>query len=89
MGWHKSRSCRKYELCNYLYIKTLNEKQFVADFIGEAIENCVEKRAASSIEEEKKCEVMPSEFLPEARVFREGKSQIYINVALKDFLNNR
>ncbi len=73
----------------YLYIKVFNETKFVAEYRGELIEQCVEKRAASSIEEEQKCKSKPSKYLPGAGVLSEGSGSIFIDVDIKTFLNNR
>ncbi|WP_299364985.1 hypothetical protein [Winogradskyella sp.] len=73
----------------YLYIKTFNETTFIAEYRGELIEECVEKRAASSIEAEQKCKSTLSQYLPDAEVLSEGPGAILINVKIKTFLNNR
>lgn len=73
----------------YLYIKEFNKERFVAEYRGEVIEQCVEKRAASSTEEEQKCKSKPSQFLPETGVLSEGSGTIIINVVIKEFLYNR
>ena len=73
----------------YLYIKRFNQKEFVAEFRGETIEECVEKRSASSKEEEDKCKSKMSNFLPDANVLKEGPGRIDINISIKEFLNNR
>ena len=73
----------------YLYIKEFNEERFIAEFKGDVIEQCVEKRSASSIEEEQKCGAKKSQYLPETGVLNEGVCSIYIDVAIEEFLNNR
>ncbi len=73
----------------YLWIKTFNKNQFIAEFGGEYIENCVEKRAAKSVEEEKKCSAKPSQYLPGKDVLNEGSGSMTLNIRIKKFLNNR
>jgi hypothetical protein len=73
----------------YLWIKEFNKDRFVAVFRGELIEQCVEKRAAKSVEEEKKCKAMKSQYLPETGVLSEGSGDMTIIVNIKDFMNNR
>lgn len=73
----------------YLWIKEFNEDRFVAVFRGEYIERCVEKRAAKSLEEEKKCSAKKSQYLPETGVLNEGSGGMTININIKEFLNNR
>lgn len=73
----------------YLYIKEFNEKRFVAEFRGFDIEQCVEKRIASSEEEKVKCTAVQSQYLPSTKVLREGSGSMSINMTIKKFLNNR
>lgn len=73
----------------YLYIKEFNEKRFVGEFRGEDIEQCVEKRLASSEKEKTKCTAIQSQYLPDTKVLREGSGSMTINVMIKDFLDNR
>lgn len=73
----------------YLYIKEFNKERFVAEYRGEAIEQCVEKRAASSKEEEQKCKSITSQYLTDFKLLSEGSGSIFINVNIKEFLNNR
>ncbi|WP_299523292.1 hypothetical protein [Winogradskyella sp.] len=73
----------------YLYIKRFNETEFVAEYRGDVIEECVEKRAASSQEEEQKCKSKNSQYLPDGKVLNEGSGTILIKVNIKTFLNNR
>ncbi|MDC7996687.1 hypothetical protein [Gilvibacter sediminis] len=73
----------------YLYIKRFDNERFVAEFQGDGIEQCVEKRAARSAEDEEICGQTESQFLPDAKVLSEGASSIFIDVAIKELLNNR
>ncbi|WCO01993.1 hypothetical protein [Psychroserpens ponticola] len=73
----------------YLYIKTFNEERFVAEFRGIHIEQCVEKRVVSSEEEKAKCSSIQSQYLPETKVLHEGSGTMTLNVAIKEFQNNR
>lgn len=73
----------------YLYIKEFNKERFVAEYRGETIEQCVEKRVASSKEEEQKCKSITSQYLPDFKLLSEGSGSIFINVNIKEFLNNR
>lgn len=73
----------------YLFIKEFNSKRFVAEYRGDIIEECVEKRKAKSADEEKKCGATKSQFLPQAKVLTEGSGSIIIDVNIKEFLNNR
>jgi hypothetical protein len=73
----------------YLYIQTFNEDRFVAEFRGLGIEQCVEKRSASSQEVLKKCQSVQSQYLPETKVLGEGNRKALIDLQIKTFLNNR
>lgn len=73
----------------YLWIKEFNKDRFVAVFRGDLIEQCVEKQAAKSVEEEKKCKAKKSQYLPETGVLGEGSGEMTIIVNIKDFMNNR
>lgn len=73
----------------YLWIKEFNKDRFIAVFRGEFIEQCVEKRAAKSLGEEKKCKAKQSQYLPETKVLSEGTGSIFIDINIKEFLNNR
>ena len=68
-----------------LYIERFNEKEFVASFNGIQMVDCLEKRAASSKEEEKKCKSHRSKYMKEFFVFKEGEVKGTINVKLKKF----
>lgn len=73
----------------YLHIKTFNETHFIAEYRGTSIDQCVEKRSASSPVESQKCKAVQSQYLPDTRVLREGKSSVTIRVNIKEFLDNR
>ena len=73
----------------YLFIKEFNSERFVAEYRGEVIEECVEKRKATSLDDEKKCGATISEFIPGAKVLSEGSGRIDINISIKEFINNR
>lgn len=73
----------------YLYIKEFNKERFIAEYRGEIIEQCVEKRATQSSEEEKKCKSVSSQYLPDAKVLSEGSGSLTINIKIKTFYNNR
>ena len=73
----------------YVFIKRFNEKEFVAEFRGEIIEECVAKRKARSLDDEKKCGATTSKFLPRAKVLSEGSGRLDINISIKEFINNR
>ncbi len=73
----------------YLYIKEFSEDHFVAEFRGINIEQCVEKRSASSEEENANCTSVESKYLPDTKLLQEGTGTLLINVLIKDFLNNR
>ena len=73
----------------YLYIKEFNKERFVAEYRGEMIEQCVEKRAAQSSEEEKKCKSVSSQYLPDTKVLSEQSGGVYIDVSIKAFFDNR
>ena len=73
----------------YLYIKEFNKERFVAEYNGEVIEQCIEKRAAQSSEEEKKCKSVSSQYLPDAKVLSEQSGRVYIDISIKAFFDNR
>lgn len=73
----------------YLYIKEFNKERLVVEYRGEAIEQCVAKRAASSKEQAEKCKATTSQFLPGFKLLREGASSVTIDVKIKEFINNR
>ena len=73
----------------YLYIKTFNTNRFVAEYCGEMIEECVEKRAATSMEEEERCSAYPSKHFKGKGVLNESTGSILIDVNILEFLDNR
>lgn len=72
-----------------LHVERFNEKEFVASFNGIHLVDCLEKRAAKSREEEKKCKSKRSNFMKEFFVFKEGEVKGMIDVRLKKFEDYR
>ncbi|CAL2057526.1 hypothetical protein [Tenacibaculum sp. 190524A05c] len=72
-----------------LHIKRFNKNEFVASFKGVQMVECLEKRAATSREEEKKCKENRSNLMKEFYVLREGDVKGNINVKLKKFNDYR
>jgi hypothetical protein len=73
----------------YLYIKEFTEDSFIAEFRGIDIEQCVEKRLARSPQEQAKCRMVTSQYLPDRKVLREGRGYLNINLKIQEFFNNR
>lgn len=72
-----------------LHIKRFNKNEFVASFSGNHMVDCLEKRAATSREEESKCKAKKSYLMKEFYVLREGNVKGNINVKLKKFNDYR
>lgn len=72
-----------------LHIERFNKKEFVATFRGDHMVDCLERRAASSREEEKKCKAKKSSLIESKYVLREEAVKGNINVQLKTFEDYR
>lgn len=73
-----------------LRIIRFNKNEFVAElYTGKEIVECLEKRAASSQEAEKKCKETASSLFSDMYILSEGNAKISINVKLKKFQDFR
>jgi len=68
-----------------LHIERFNKDEFVATFKGNHMVECIERRAASSREEEAKCRAFKSKYIDGIRLLDEGGVTGNINVRLKNF----
>jgi hypothetical protein len=73
-----------------LHIIRFNEKEFVARLSnGKQLVECLEKRAASSVDTEKKCKETESSLFPGMYILKESSATMYINAKLKKFQDFR
>jgi len=72
-----------------LNIKVFNEKEFIAEFKGRSVTECLERRSTSSLEEKEKCGSVNSTLLPDTKVLREQQIQGSVNITIKRFEDNR
>lgn len=68
-------------LSGYIYIKEFTEEKFVAEFSGNFITECLPRKT--------NCESKKSRFVPQTKVFKEGKVSGSINITLIEFRDDR